>query len=85
MLTLPSARRSFSNDGLVQVRPFAQSASALLRICFPARRSEERATQRPKRDRSRTTQLCQPCFQNDLTLGNNAVFRFHSLELLPDL
>jgi len=32
-------------------------------------------------DGSRTTQLCQPCFQNGLTLGNNAVFRFHSLEL----
>ena len=27
------------------------------------------------------TQLCQPCFQGDLTLGDNAVFRFHSLEL----
>ena len=32
-------------------------------------------------DWSRTTQLCQPCFQGDLTLGDNAVFRFHSLEL----
>src|SRR6267378_6389542 len=36
-------------------------------------------------DWSRPTQLCQPCFQGDLTLGDNAVFRFHSLELkLPD-
>ncbi len=32
-------------------------------------------------DWSRTTQLCQPCFQGDLALGDNAVFRFHSLEL----
>src|SRR5438105_10435930 len=29
----------------------------------------------------RTTQLCQPCFQGDLALGDNTVFRFHSLEL----
>lgn len=32
-------------------------------------------------DWSGTTQLCQPCFQGDLALGDNAVFRFHSLEL----
>jgi hypothetical protein len=32
-------------------------------------------------DWSRTKQLCQPCFQGDLTFGDNAVFRFHSLEL----
>jgi hypothetical protein len=32
-------------------------------------------------DWSRTTQLCQPCFQGDLALGDNTVFRFHSLEL----
>ena len=31
-------------------------------------------------DWSRPMQLCQPCFQGDLTLGDNAVFRFHSLE-----
>jgi len=29
----------------------------------------------------RTTQLCQPCFQGDLALGDNTVSRFHSLEL----
>ena len=28
-----------------------------------------------------TTQLGQPCFQGQLALGDNAVFRFHSLEL----
>ena len=33
------------------------------------------------RDWSRIMQLCQPSFQGDLTIGNNAVFRFHSLEL----
>ena len=32
-------------------------------------------------DWSRPTQLCQPCFQGDLALGDNTVFRFHSLEL----
>ena len=32
-------------------------------------------------DWSRMAQLCQPSFQGDLTIGNNAVFRFHSLEL----
>ena len=32
-------------------------------------------------DWSRTTQLCQPCFQGDLTIGDNTLFRFHSLEL----
>jgi len=32
-------------------------------------------------DWSGTTQLCQPGFQGDLALGDNAVFRFHSLEL----
>ena len=32
-------------------------------------------------DWSRMTQLCQPSFQGDLTIRNNAVFRFHSLEL----
>ena len=45
-LTLPSARRAFSNDDLA---PFAPSAGALLRICFPARRSGERAVHRQSR------------------------------------
>ena len=41
--------------------------------------SEQRNAHRG--DWSRTTQLCQPCFQGDLALGDNAVFRFHSLKL----
>src|SRR4029077_2032794 len=48
-LTLPSARRAFSNDDLAQVRPFALFAGAWPRICFPARRSGERAAQRLSR------------------------------------
>ncbi len=62
---------------VVQDWPFALFAGALPRICFLARRSGERAPG----DWSRTTQLCQPCFQGDLTLGDNAVSRFHSLKL----
>ena len=41
--------------------------------------SEQRNAHR--RDWSGMTPLCQPCFQGDLTLGDNVVFRFHSLEL----
>jgi len=41
--------------------------------------SEQRNAHRG--DWSRTMQLRQPCFQGYLTLGDNAVFRFHSLKL----
>jgi hypothetical protein len=36
-------------------------------------------------DWSRPMQLCQPCFQGDLIFGDNAMFRFHSLELTTNL
>ena len=66
---------------VVQDWPFALFAGALPRICFLARRLESEQRNAYPGDWSRTTQLCQPCFQGDLTLGDNAVSRFHSLKL----
>src|SRR5205809_7208932 len=77
-VTLPNATRVFY---VVQDSPFALSAGAWPRMCFPARRPGERAAQRLSRRLEWYDATLQPAFQGDLALGDNAVFRSHSLEL----
>ena len=78
MVTLPNATRVFY---AVQDWPFALSAGEGRASVFQLGDLETKQRNAYPGDWSRTTQLCQPCFQGDLTLGDNAVSRFHSLKL----
>ena len=78
MVTLPNATRVFY---AVQDWPFALSAGEGRASVFQLGDLESEQRSADTGEWGRTTQLCQPCFQGDLTFRDNAVFRFHSLEL----